>query len=120
MGDGVPANLSNAFALFFKAAGMGHARGMCYVAAAYHFGQGVPESRFEALRWCFIVLPLLDDVEMPILRSPVVRYQRSAALGDRLAKKKIGEFGLLDVPALIRSRVMHGIKNFAQKVDRSQ
>jgi len=51
-GNGVPASLSNAFALFFKAAGMGHARGMCFVAAAYHFGQGVPENRFEALRWC--------------------------------------------------------------------
>ena len=52
MGDGVPASLARAFALFFKAAGMGHARGMCYVAAAYHFGQGVSESRFDALRWC--------------------------------------------------------------------
>lgn len=51
-GDGIPANLSRAFALFNKAANMGHARGMCYVAAAYHFGQGVAESRFEALRWC--------------------------------------------------------------------
>jgi TPR repeat protein len=62
MGDGVPANLSRAFALFFKAAGMGHARGMCYVAAAYHFGQGVSESRFEALRWCVrLVSSSLDD-----------------------------------------------------------
>jgi TPR repeat protein len=64
MGDGVPANLSHAFAIFFKAASMGHARGMCYVAAAYHFGQGVPESRFEALRWCALafVSTSLDHV----------------------------------------------------------
>jgi hypothetical protein len=37
---------------------------MCYVAAAYHFGQGVPESRFEALRWCALafVSTSLDHV----------------------------------------------------------
>jgi hypothetical protein len=48
------------------------------------------------------------------------RYQRSAALGDRLAKSKIGNFGLLDVPALIKSRVMHGVKNYAQRKERLQ
>jgi hypothetical protein len=70
MGDGVQANLSHAFALFFKAAGMGHARGMCYVAAAYHFGQGVPESRFDALRWFVCSFSTcLDDVSQITLFS---------------------------------------------------
>jgi len=41
--------------------------------------------------------------------------QRSAALGNNLAKSKIGEFGLLDVPALIKSRAMHGINNFVRR-----
>ncbi len=68
MGDGVPASLTRAFALFFRAAGMGHARGMCYVAAAYHFGQGVSESRFDALRWCaFTYLQLFVCVHVQLL-----------------------------------------------------
>jgi hypothetical protein len=121
-GDGVPASLSNAFALFFKAAAMGHARGMCFVAAAYHFGQGVPENRFEALRWCGCVY--VDTcrhlfVNFCVSPSLLFRYQRSAALGNTLAKSKIGEFGLLDVPALIKSRAMHGIKNFVRRQEKT-
>jgi hypothetical protein len=47
--------------------------------------------------------------------SLLFRYQRSAALGNKLAKSKIGEFGLLDVPALIKSRAMHGVNNFVRR-----
>jgi hypothetical protein len=36
-------------------------------------------------------------------------------LGDSLAKKKIGEFGLLDVPALVKSRVMHSLGNLDRR-----
>lgn len=109
-GDGVPANLHRAFALFEKAAGMGHARAMCFVGAAYHLGQGVDESRFEALRWCG--LPRVCRYATACDFSAVYRYQRSAALGDTLAKRKISEFGVLDGPALLKSRIMHGIKSF--------
>lgn len=98
---------------------MGHARGMCYVAAAYHFGQGVRESRFDALRWCVCIYPGVQANTCKF-NLAVCRYQRSAALGDSLAKKKIGEFGLLDVPALIKSRAMHSVKNFARRRDNSQ
>jgi TPR repeat protein len=112
-GDGVPANLHRAFALFQKAAGMGHARAMCFVAAAYHLGQGVGESRFEALRWCG--LPRVCHYSTACDFSAVCRYQRSAALGDTLAKRKISEFGILDGPALLKSRIMHGIKNFSRR-----
>jgi hypothetical protein len=37
-----------------------------------------------------------------------------------LAKRKIGDFGLVDVPALIKSRVIHGVKNFAHIEDKQQ
>ena len=37
-----------------------------------------------------------------------------------MAKKKIGDFGLLDVPALIKSRVIHGVKNFVHRRDNQQ
>jgi hypothetical protein len=121
MGDGVPTNLSHAFALFLKAAERGHARGMCFVAAAYHFGQGVPENRFEALRWCICCRVAGHlAVHTCVVFSPGSRYQRSAALGDSLAKRKIGDFGLVDVPALIKSRVIHGVKNFVHRRDKQQ
>ena len=37
-----------------------------------------------------------------------------------LAKRKIGDFGLVDVPALIKSRVIHGVKNFVHRRDKQQ
>ena len=67
----------------------------------------------------FILTCQYDFVNACVLVTLHFRYQRSAALGDTLAQKKINDFGLVDVPALIKSRVMRGVKNFAQRHDKT-